>query len=51
MKVIAKAYDSAGNNMDKPLEEIFNIAGTLVNPPHEIEFKYSLEFDPIVVKK
>ena len=48
MRVVAKAFDDAGHDMNKPVEEVFNLAGTLVNPPHPIEFKYRLEFVPFI---
>ncbi len=41
-KVMVRAYDSEGHKMDKSIDELFNLSGTMVNPPHDVEFKYNL---------
>jgi hypothetical protein len=43
LKVTVRAYDSTGHNMHKSVQELFNLSGTMVNPPHSVEFKYNLD--------
>ena len=45
LTIICKAFDDKGNNMNRPKEEVFNLSGVMVNPPHEIPCFYSLHYD------